>query len=737
MTVSSESQSEALTVADLSQFKIHGSEVGYNGFEYILRSGKLVIDKTLVCKAFFDTESKLVRVCAPKCFGKTFNLSTIKTFFNVITRHDMPGKEENYTYRRYDYEPVNQLDPELARAERAKLFESTLLRQRVPAFFDEHLGRYPVIQISLDVLLCRGLVFAVMRAVEFWIKALVASDLKRTQFHQLNALVKLHAKVNKDVYSDYGVWANRTNVPGELFAHLSELITSVYKSRYIILLDCYDRPFEVSEGKPWEKKAHQAYATLLTPMLKNNKQLMKGLLTGHYAFPLDKIGKVDAKDMLTVMPVVNGCRLADSAPPDSAYMLGAMYGLTRPEVAELVKEPPKSDYAEFTLNHFGGYGFGYNDTRYHTVQIIHFLGQFANEEPHDVLKRSLEVPAVDDKVKRFALERRVEMTMLVSRLISSYCHDESSCFIWSSSQVRDSQRNYADDPLRHFVLDPLVYPGAVDVDSPIDIFVSLMLHLGYLTVGANNSLRIPNSNMRDLWERVRLMVTFGTWDQIQQDTAQHQLIDSLFNGDTSVVCDDFESALEQLSSDGSSYSDAACLELACRYIASGLTLSKYAATKNQVNVVYDYQFLLQPQFGKTWAIELLPFGRYIQRLVVLFHFASGESMGAASNADALEQLALDSLNTIVDNGDVQPFAHCDVRLDLGVAFGNDKVVVKQRLWKRVNDNQMDTSEPNESYENLRRNDSESTAEWAQRLCAMDNRGWSDSLGWMTHSTDQE
>ncbi|KAJ2322192.1 hypothetical protein IWW52_000247 [Coemansia sp. RSA 2704] len=638
MTVSSESQSEALTVADLSQFKIHGSEVGYNGFEYILRSGKLVIDKTLVCKAFFDTESKLVRVCAPKCFGKTFNLSTIKTFFNVITRHDMPGKEENYTYRRYDYEPVNQLDPELARAERAKLFESTLLRQRVPAFFDEHLGRYPVIQISLDV-------------------SLVASDLKRTQFHQLNALVKLHAKVNKDVYSDSEVWANRTNVPGELFAHLSELITSVYKSRYIILLDCYDRPFEVSEGKPWEKKAHQAYATLLTPMLKNNNQLMKGLLTGHYAFPLDKIGKVDANDMLTVMPVVNGCRLADSAPPDSAYMLGAMYGLTRPEVAELVKEPPKSDYAEFTLNHFGGYGFGYNDTRYHTVQIIHFLGQFANEEPHDVLKRSLEVPAVDDKVKRFALERRVEMTMLV--------------------------------------------------------------------------------NMRDLWERVRLMVTFGTWDQIQQDTAQHQLIDSLFNGDTSVVCDDFESALEQLSSDGSSYSDAACLELACRYIASGLTLSKYAATKNQVNVVYDYQFLLQPQFGKTWAIELLPFGRYIQRLVVLFHFASGESMGAASNADALEQLALDSLNTIVDNGDVQPFAHCDVRLDLGVAFGNDKVVVKQRLWKRVNDNQMDTSEPNESYENLRRNDSESTAEWAQRLCAMDNRGWSDSLGWMTHSTDQE
>ncbi|KAJ1829999.1 hypothetical protein LPJ63_005209 [Coemansia sp. RSA 2711] len=109
----------------------------------------------------------------------------------------------------------------------------------------------------------------------------------------------------------------------------------------------------------------------------------------------------------------------------------------------------------------------------------------------------------------------------------------------------------------------------------------------------------------------------------------------------------------------------------------------------------------------------------------------------ASRAGASEQLALDSLNKIVENSDAQPFAHCDVRLDLGVALGNCEVVVKQRLWKRVNDDQMDTSESAGNHKNLRLNDGESIPEWEQRLRAMDNRGWPDSLGWITQSTNQE
>ncbi|KAJ2323021.1 hypothetical protein IWW51_003958, partial [Coemansia sp. RSA 2702] len=517
-----------LTAADLALVKIHGSKFGYASFGKTMRGNFVVVDKTLVCKA------KL----------------------------------------------ADELDPELARAERMKLFKATLLYQQAPAFFAQHFGSYP-------------LAIPLLNAAYYWIRAFASKQLDGTQREQLDKLTEMHKEL--EGYAD---------APGTLFACLSEFVASVCQSRCIVLVDAYDKPFGYAKDKPWSDHVQRAYIALLKQIL-DSSLLSKAMFAGNYAVPLE----VDSKDILDVVPATYNCRQIQlTAEPGSEYTLGAM------------------------------------------------------------------------------------VVMLASHLISGFDHGEPSCFIWPSLQLKDNNCASAADATHNFVLDPLVYPDAVRTEASIDSFVSLTLYLGYLTVGVDNSLRIPNNGMRDLWEQIRLMATFGTWDQIQQDIAQHQLIDSLFSGKASVVRDDFESALKQLSSDCDSYSDAARLELACRYVASGLTLSKYAATKNQVNVVYDYQFLLKPQFGKTWAIELLPFGRYNQRLVVLFHFASGRSENAASSADAFEQLAIDSLNTIVDNGDVQPFAHCDVRLDLGVAFGNETVIVKQRLWKRISDDQMDTSE---------------------------------------------
>ncbi|KAJ2737446.1 hypothetical protein H4R23_001839 [Coemansia sp. Cherry 401B] len=494
-------------------------------------------------------------------------------------------------------------------------------------------------------------------------------------------------------------------------------------------------PFGYAKDKPWSDHVQRAYVALLKQIL-DSSLLLKAMLTCNYAAPLE----ADSESILDVVPATYNCRqIQPTADPGSEYALGAMFGFTRPEVAELMKMSSTRKHADFMLNRYGGYDFGYSDARYDCRSHIELLGCLVNSWDGNtrlpaVCKR---VSQVDYKAEKATLANWARVVMLASRLISGFDHGEPSCFIWPSVQLKDNNCASAADATHNFVLDPLVYPDAVSTESSIDRFVSLALYLGYLTVGANNSLRIPNNSMRDLWERVRLMATFGTWDQIQQDIAQHQLIDSLFSGKAGIVHDDFESALKQLLSDGGNYSDAARLELVCRYIASGLTLSKYTVSNGQRSVAYDRHFLLQPQFNRTWAIELLPFGRYIQRLVVLFHFASGESMGAASNADALEQLALDSLNKIADNSDAQPFAHCDVRLDLGVAFGNETVVVKQRLWKRISDDQMDTSESAGNHENLRLSDGESVAEWEQRLRTMDNRGWSDSLGWMTQSTDQE
>ncbi|KAJ1841007.1 hypothetical protein LPJ70_004397, partial [Coemansia sp. RSA 2708] len=529
-----------LTAADLALVKIHGSKAGLASFGKAMRGDHIVVDKTLVCKAFFDTEHKLVRVCAPTAFGKTYNLSIIRKFFGVFTRHDMPARGSYVRWNGDD--PANKLDPKLARAEKMNLFKATLLYQQAPAFFAKHFSRHPVIYIrygehsgySLGRAYC-ALTTPLLNAAYYWIHAFVSDQLDSSQREQLDKLTKMHEDISGKFRGRDSELEGCADTPGTLFACLSEFVTSACQSRCIVLIDAYDKPFGYAKDKPWSDCVQQTYAALLRQIL-DSSLLLKAMLTCNYAAPLE----ADSESILDVVPATYNCRqIQPTAEPGSEYALGAMFGFTRPEVAELMKMSSAPKHADFMLNRYGGYDFGYSDAHYNCQTHVQLLGYLINSWNGDTS--------------------------------FDFDHGESSCFIWPSLQLKDNHCASAADAIHNFVLNPLVHPDTVSTESSIDSYVSLVLYLGYLTVGVDNSLRIPNNSMRDLWERVRLMATFGTWDQIQQDIAQHQLIDSLFSGKAGIVHDDFESALKQLLSDGGNYSDAARLELVCRYIASGLT----------------------------------------------------------------------------------------------------------------------------------------------------------------------
>ncbi|KAJ2658137.1 hypothetical protein IW148_004850, partial [Coemansia sp. RSA 1199] len=123
--------------ASSSSAKAHGTIIDVSGdFSTIARQGGLVLDKSLICKALLDTPSAPIRVCLPRRFGKTFNLSVIEEFFNVITCKDA--------------EPVDgSIDEAAGRANRMKLFDDSLLHEEHPEFFEEHFCKTPVIRITM------------------------------------------------------------------------------------------------------------------------------------------------------------------------------------------------------------------------------------------------------------------------------------------------------------------------------------------------------------------------------------------------------------------------------------------------------------------------------------------------------------------------------------------------------------------------------------------------------------
>ncbi|KAJ1718325.1 hypothetical protein LPJ61_006691 [Coemansia biformis] len=255
-------------------------------------------------------------------------------------------------------------------------------------------------------------------------------------------------------------------------------------------------------------------------------------------------------------------------------------------------------------------------------------------------------------------------------------------------------------------------------------YLAYLLHIGELANGADNKLRIPNGRLRRMWEHVRLQTTFGDADQIGLYAERLKLVDSLNCGDASVLRYELELAVTELLHDDSGYSEGTMLEAACRYITSILTLPCYLATSRS-NIEYDYSFFQELHSGRSsWWITLLPFGRYTQRLVVLFEFARIAPEVTSDEAAAL--LARQALQTITDNEHARPFSHCDNRLDVGVAIGQSKVVINQRYWKRV-DNGCPVTCSSMPIE-----------QWEQNPDSAGSTGWHDGLGWtITNTIDDQ
>ncbi|KAJ2844989.1 hypothetical protein IWW36_004970 [Coemansia brasiliensis] len=226
-----------------------------------------------------------------------------------------------------------------------------------------------------------------------------------------------------------------------------------------------------------------------------------------------------------------------------------------------------------------------------------------------------------------------ELLMLVLRLITDYDSGASSCFIWPSAQLKADHCKEADKSLFSFVVDPLASPSNTTAESSLDTVVTLLIYLGYLTIGSNNALQIPNNGVRDMWENLRLLATFGTIVQTQQDIKQHRLITSLYNGQPGLLYAVLTSALQRLSTSGANLPLQAQLEYVCRWILSNLTVSRYSSSHGKANLESDQKFVAYPKLNTPWTVMLLPFGRYIQPLAVTLCFSQNSNLDDAINVD--------------------------------------------------------------------------------------------------------
>ena len=119
--------------------------VGIENFEDIRRSGFYYIDKTMLIEQTLNNWSKVTLFPRPRRFGKTLGMSMLRSFFEI-------GTDKS-------------------------LFDGLYISQN-KALCDEHMGKYPVIFLTLKGV--EGLTFA---DAKMMLKSILSTEMDRHYYY--------------------------------------------------------------------------------------------------------------------------------------------------------------------------------------------------------------------------------------------------------------------------------------------------------------------------------------------------------------------------------------------------------------------------------------------------------------------------------------------------------------------------------------------------------------------------
>ena len=218
--------------------------VGIDSFEKIRRNNFYYIDKTKLIEQLVETGGEVTLFTRPRRFGKTLNMSMLKAFFET-------GADES-------------------------LFDGLYIAQN-KALCEEHMGKYPVIFLSLKSV--EGLKYedAIYRITE-----LIGIEAERFGFLEDSEYLSENEKKR---YKAIIALKDGTNAMDEKvlvssLQILSQLLYKHFGQKTVILIDEYDVPLDKAFQNGYYKEMVSLIRGLFGQALKTNEFLQFAVLTG-------------------------------------------------------------------------------------------------------------------------------------------------------------------------------------------------------------------------------------------------------------------------------------------------------------------------------------------------------------------------------------------------------------------------------------------------------------------------
>ena len=297
--------------------------VGIENFEEIRRNRFYYVDKTKLIEQLVETGGKVTLFTRPRRFGKTLNMSMLRSFFEM-------GSD-------------------------ASLFDGLYIAEN-KALCEEYMGKYPVIFLSLKSV--EGLNFedARYRMIE-----LISIETERFGFladsehlsenerERYKAMISLHNGTNA---MDEKVLISSLRI-------LSQLLYKHFGKKTVILIDEYDVPLD----KAFQNGFYQEMVLLIRGLfgmaLKTNDYLQFAVLTGCL--------RITKESIFTGLNNFKVLSILDSR-------FDEQFGFTDCEVKKILEDYHLESHFEETKEWYDGYHFGKVDI-YCPWDVINYVDQ--------------------------------------------------------------------------------------------------------------------------------------------------------------------------------------------------------------------------------------------------------------------------------------------------------------------------------------------------------------------------
>jgi hypothetical protein len=360
--------------------------IGTDDFKKLRTENKYYVDKTAFITSLLRSYGEVNLFTRPRRFGKTLNMTMLKTFFEIGT----------------DQSLFNGLD--ISR-------EADLCR--------DWMGKYPVVYLTL-----KGVNGQTFDSAFKMLRETVRSEVSR--FMYLLDSKELN-DYDRDVYNDILDKNSTVETIKISLKRLTELLSKHHGYNVIVLIDEYDVPLDKAYNKGYYDDMIDVIRDMLGEVLKSNTHLKFAVLTGAL--------RISKESIFTGLNNPKVDTISDSR-------FDEYFGFTDPEVKKILADYDLLSNYNDVREWYDGYHFGQTDV-YCPWDVLNYCDKlladpkveteshWINSSGNDLVKRFIDKA---DATTRNEIERLIAgetITKTISQTLTYSELDESIDNLWS------------------------------------------------------------------------------------------------------------------------------------------------------------------------------------------------------------------------------------------------------------------------------------------------------------------